>query len=149
MSGTRVVAVTAGASNLIREIVSLLERGGMAHVEVDRPDQVPAELRADGGNAVLIHSALGKRTANALVETLREKWSDVPVVVLVDSADVDEFYELMCAGAYDYFETGEGAQVIAEALRWAAHTRALPPRTLAKRSRGADASQETAACAAV
>ena len=131
MARMRVVAVTRGPSELIREIASLLKHEDLDFVEVDRADQVPAVLRADNGNAVLIDSAPGKRTASMLIEALRVNRSDVPVIVLVEKADMDEFYELMCAGAYDYFEIAEGAEVIAQALRWAAHRRAVPPRSLA------------------
>ncbi|HUG82614.1 MAG TPA: hypothetical protein VML01_13175 [Bryobacterales bacterium] len=147
MAETRVVAVTQGPSGLIREVASLLQRQGLDYVEVDSADQVPAGLRADNANAVLIYSAPGKRTARALIEALRANRGDVPVIVLVDRADMDEFHELMCAGAYDYFEIGEGAHVVAEALRWAAHANAVPPRSYATRRPAGSEPRQTAACA--
>ena len=52
------------------------------------------------------------------------------MIVVVEESNFDEYYELMSDGAYDYYAMDEGAEVIAEALRWAAHTDAMPPRVL-------------------
>jgi DNA-binding NtrC family response regulator len=112
---------------LLSEIYDVLERDGLERREVDCAEQVPAALSSESGNAVLVYSERGQPMATNLLRLLRKNWSEVPVIVLVDRTNFDEFYELMSEGAYDYFETPEGAMVIAEALRWAAYTHALPP----------------------
>jgi len=43
-----------------------------------------------------------------------------PVIVLVDHSEFREYYELMCAGVYDYFEVGDRPEWIARALQGAA-----------------------------
>jgi hypothetical protein len=69
------------------------------------------------------------KTASVVIEGLRVNRSDVPLIVLVDRADMDEYYVLFCAGDYVFFEIADGALAIADALRWAAHARVVPPRS--------------------
>ena len=41
------------------------------------------------------------------------------MIVLVEQGEFDDYYELMCQGAYDYFELSSGADPIARAVRGA------------------------------
>ena len=99
-------------------------------MEVARPVDVPAALAGDGSDAVLVFNAKPGVPAQELLRVLRRGWSDVPVIVVVEKYNFDEYYELMSDGAYDYYAMDEGAEVIAEALRWAAHADTLPPRAM-------------------
>jgi DNA-binding NtrC family response regulator len=84
--------------------------------------------------AVLVYSSPGTDTARRLLEALDADYSDVPVIVVVNEPNIEEHYELMSQGAYDYFGFSEGAAVIEEAVRWAAKTDAVSARAAARRS---------------
>ena len=130
MRRSKVIAIRAGPQPMASRIYRCLDDGGIDHVEVGRPCDVPAALAGDGADAVLVFNAKPGAPAQELLRVLRQGWSDVPVIVVVEESDFDEYYELMSDGAYDYYAMDEGPEVIAEALRWAAHTHAVPPRAL-------------------
>ena len=127
MTPTNVIAIRAGPRKALLGIYRCLDRAGVNHIEVEGPVDVPAALGEDGADAVLVFNT-ARGEARETLRILRRDWAHVPVVVVVDKTSFDEYYELMCEGAYDYFEVSEGAEVIAEALRWAAHSRVSPPR---------------------
>lgn len=130
MQPPKVIVIRAGPQPIASRIYRCLDDGGIDHVEVATPGDVPAALAGDGADAVLVFNAKPGALAEELLRVLRQGWSDVPVIVVVEESNFDEYYELMCDGAYDYYALDEGAEVIAEALRWAAHTDAMPPRVL-------------------
>lgn len=130
MQRPKVIAIRAGPQPMASRIYRCLDDDGVDHVEVGRPCDVPAALAGDGADAVLVFNAKPDAPARELLRVLRREWSDVPVIVVAEESSFDEYYELMCDGAYDYYAKDEGAEVIAEALRWAAHKDAIPPRTM-------------------
>jgi hypothetical protein len=84
--------------------------------------------------AVLVYNGPGTDTAHCWLEALEPDYSNVPVIVVVNEPNVEEHYELMSQGAYDYFGFSEGTTVIEEAVRWAAQTDAVSARAAARRS---------------
>ncbi len=84
--------------------------------------------------AVLVYNGPGTAAAHHLLEALETGYSDVPVIVVVNEPNIEEHYELMSQGAYDYFGFSEGTTVIEKAVRWAAQTDAVPARAAARRS---------------
>ena len=84
--------------------------------------------------AILVYNGPGSHTARRLLEALDPDYSDVPVIVVVNEPNIEEHYELMSRGAYDYFGFSEGTTVIEEAVRWAAQTDAISARAAARRS---------------
>lgn len=130
MRRSKIIAIRAEPQPLASRIYRRLDDGGIEYVEVARPVDVPAALAGDGADAVLVFNTKLGVPAQELLCVLRQGWSNVPVIVVVEESNIDEYYELMSDGAYDYYAMDEGAEVIAEALRWAAHADTLPPRAL-------------------
>ena len=62
---------------------------------------------------ILAYDPAGQSTTRKLLST------DSPVIVLVDRSDFNEYYELMNAGAFDYFELDSDPQWIEHSVRCA------------------------------
>jgi hypothetical protein len=131
--------VTAGSDTPLYLGPLLLRLGekGLHHRNAASTEDLIAMLR-EGAKldrlAVLVYNGPGTDTAHCWLEALEPDYSNVPVIVVVNEPNVEEHYELMSQGAYDYFGFSEGTTVIEEAVRWAAQTDAVSARAAARRS---------------
>jgi DNA-binding NtrC family response regulator len=81
-------------------------------------------LKEDPQVTVLTYDQQGKRAAEEALRAVGRTGKKAPVVVLVEHGSFEDYYDLMCEGAYDYFEVEDNPEVIERAVRWAAGTRA-------------------------
>ena len=81
-------------------------------------------LKEDPKATVLTYDQQGKRGAEEALRAVVRTGKKAPVVVLVEHGSFDDYYDLMCEGAYDYFEIEDDPEVIERAVQWAAGTRA-------------------------
>jgi len=87
LAGEARVLAAAGINNLLpcqdpRDAIPLLARGG--------------------ADAVLLDIAMPHITGDRLLEQIRERWPDLPVIIVTASGDVDAAVRCMKAGAFDY-----------------------------------------------
>lgn len=81
-------------------------------------------LKEDPQVTVLTYDPQGKRAAEDALRAVGRTGKKAPVVALVEHGSFEDYYDLMCEGAYDYFEIEDNPEVIERAVRWAAGTRA-------------------------
>ncbi len=132
--------VTAGSETALYlgPLLRRLDHKGLHHRNVASTNDLVALLDKAAKLdrlAVLVYNGPGTDTAHRLLEALDSRHSDVPVIVVVNEPNMEEHYELMSLGAYDYFGFSEGAEVIEEAVRWAAQTDAVSASAASRRSR--------------
>ena len=139
MPDTDAAVITVGqeTETYLAPLLGRLVDSGLRHCTAGSPADLPALLDGmakDSRRAILVYSGPGSGVAEQVLEGLAASHPDAPVIVVVNQCNVDEYYELMSQGAYDYFALMEGSGVIETAIRWAAHTHAVPARTAALRS---------------
>ena len=82
------------------------------------------DLLDNNSVVVVAYGHRGDEAARRVLKTVAGAHRSVPVIVVVNEGNFDEYYELMCEGAYDYFELRDGAEVIERSVRWAVESRA-------------------------
>jgi DNA-binding NtrC family response regulator len=87
-------------------------------------EELPKLLDTIDKATVVVYCQQDCDRAAYVLQYLSSRRRMTPVIVVVDQAEFSQYYDLMCAGAYDYYELPEGVDVIASAVRWAARTRA-------------------------
>jgi DNA-binding NtrC family response regulator len=113
------------------QFLSALQEDGFNLIESAAVEELPDLVGIHQGAAVVVYSQPGKDTGKRALSILSASIRHVPVIVLVDLATFEEYYDLMCQGAYDYFELEEDPVAIERAIRYAPRTVALSPAGLA------------------
>ena len=98
----------AGLSGLL----SSLKSHGFHLVQTAIAEDLPALLEENPSVAILVYDSRGEDTARQVLRVLPEGRRKTPVIVVVDQGYFEQYYELMCEGAYDYFELASGSEVI-------------------------------------
>jgi DNA-binding NarL/FixJ family response regulator len=106
------------------ELANRLRVHGFEIIEAPTPKELPAILRRFPRVAVVVYSPTGDGTARETVEAVRGSIRGAPVVVLVDHSDFSDYYELMSAGALEYYALSESSEVIERGVGWAVRTHA-------------------------
>jgi len=106
------------------ELTKRLRAGGLQIIEVPTPEDLPGILRRFHRVAVVVYSPNRDGTARETVEAVRRSIRGAPVVVLVDHSDFSDYYELMSAGALEYYALSESPDVIERGVDWAVRTHA-------------------------
>lgn len=122
-AGDAILTVGMDEHALLTPLVSALESQGLQLISVRAPGELPRVLGQHARAAVLVYCGQAGEIGNQVLNQVSRAHRNAPVIVIVDRADFGHYYELMCEGAYDYYELSEGAEVIARAVRWAARTR--------------------------
>ena len=95
-------------------LLGALRGHGYQVVELPTFEELFTALNRYPEAVILVHDPAGPSTIRELLQTTN------PVIVLVDRSDFDEYYEWMCAGAFDYFELDNDPQWIEHSVRCAA-----------------------------
>lgn len=120
LAGESRVLASAGINNVVscqdpRDAVPLLARGG--------------------ADAVLLDVRMPHITGDRLLDMIRERWPDLPVIIVTASADVETAVRCMKAGAFDYMVKPVEPSRLASGVRRAVEMRALSRRYGALRER--------------
>lgn len=108
----------AGLSRLL----SLLQDHGYRVIVTPPTGELNDALANNPGAAIVAYEERGENTAHRVLDLIGGSHGNVPVIAVVEDGSFDEYYELMCNGAYDYFELREGPDVIERSLRGAGET---------------------------
>jgi DNA-binding NtrC family response regulator len=130
MRAPKVITVGWEPSEPLAPVVAALVEQGFAHLSAPSPEGVAEYLLNGDRMVVLVYDGGGENLAHRLLTAMGGRFDRVPVIVVVSEPKIDEFYDLMCEGAYDYFGLADGYEAIIEAARWAAGTAAVSPRAL-------------------
>jgi DNA-binding NtrC family response regulator len=69
---------------------------------------------------VLTYEPQGKRAAEEALRAVGRAGKKAPVVALVEHGSFEDYYDLMCEGAYDYFESPHNLDAIERTVERAA-----------------------------
>ena len=94
-------------------VIETMESQGYEWTRATRVNDLLRHLNGAPKTAVVVYNRRGDDTAEQVLAELRTRKRKNPVIVVVDRGDFSHYYELMCRGAYDYFELPEGPEVIA------------------------------------
>jgi DNA-binding NtrC family response regulator len=109
----RVIAVGLGQGSHLSGLLATLRCHGYEVVEFPTFEELFPVLNRSPEAVILAYDAAGESTIRELLQTTS------PVIVLVDRSDFDEYYEWMCAGAFDYFELDSDPHWIEHSVRCA------------------------------
>lgn len=118
-----VTFVASDATPQLSELVAAIEAKDYRVTKADRIEHLASQLNKTEKTTVLVYTEQGDELPFQVLTELSNQQRKCPVIVVVDRADFAHYYELMCEGAYDYYELSEGSEVITRAVRWAAQTR--------------------------
>lgn len=123
-AGVEVLLVGSQGSSILNILADALERDGWPTARI-------ADVRELGGRvsprnkAVVVVRTSDAEVAVKALEALEPRRHSALVIVVVDRADLGEYYCLMEAGAVEYFEVSEDPLRILQGVEWAA--RVLAP----------------------
>jgi DNA-binding NtrC family response regulator len=109
----RVITVGLDPGNRLSGLLATLRDHGYQVVELPTFEGLFPVLNRYPEAVILAYGPAGQSTIHELLQTT------IPVIVLVDRSDFDEYYEWMCAGAFDYFELDSDPQWIEHSVRCA------------------------------
>ncbi len=119
-----VIVVGNDLEQLLPALFSSLEAQGLRVVKARSSTELEALLREHPKVTVVTYQSGHSNRARGVLEAVAHVQRKVPVVVVAERSNLDEYYELMSEGAYDYFDLRDGAEPIERAVLWAAGTRA-------------------------
>ena len=120
----RIILVGGELQTNMPNLLSSLAGQGFHVVQAPTTEELEALLDDNSGAIIVAYGPRGDDTARRVLKTVAGAQRKIPVVVVVNEGNFDEYYELMCEGAYDYFELRDGADVIERSVRWAVESRA-------------------------
>ena len=103
----RIISVGLEPSGPLLNLLQLLGAQGYELVESPPTEKLPLTLNRLGPAVVIVYNAWGKSTARLVLNLLAEGRKKYPVIVLVDRSDLNQYYQLMSEGAFDYFELSD------------------------------------------
>lgn len=118
----RVVAVglPAGLSGVVTEL-----RGhGLMVAEAESAADLPRLLRRYRRVALIVYEPKGSDAVEGVFLRVSECFRRIPVVVVAESSEFGEYYQLMSSGAVGYYGLSESPRRIARAVELAAERQA-------------------------
>ena len=100
----RVIAVGVDAGQRLPELLNTLKSHGYRPVAIPTVDELLPTLGRHVDAVIVVYNPQGQDAAHRLLRELAKQGIERPVIVLVDRSDFEQYYDLMCAGAFDYFE---------------------------------------------
>lgn len=119
-----VIAVGIDIGIRLPKLLSELTTQGFHLVEASGPEGLAAALEDAPGATVVVYNRPEENTARRALRVVTRLRRKVPVIILVERSDFSEYYELMCEGAFDYFDVTEDPRWIERAVQSAAHLQA-------------------------
>jgi DNA-binding NtrC family response regulator len=119
-----VILVGENLESNLPSLLSTLRAHRFELVETRDADDLRELLSQKPSAAVIVYDAGDGSTAHAVLRITAEMGKKIPVVVIVDRGRFEEYYELMCEGAYDYFEKANCTGEIERSVQWAARAQA-------------------------
>jgi DNA-binding NtrC family response regulator len=83
-------------------VLAYLQDRGWDIVNLSTPEELLPTLDKFEEGIVLVFGRRGDGLSNRTLRALHDR--SHPVVVIADQCDFQEYYDLMCQGAYDYFD---------------------------------------------
>jgi DNA-binding NtrC family response regulator len=120
----RIIAVGEGLEAGLPNLLTTLQMHGFDVVEAPKASDLPAVLEQNRGAVVLAYDPRRVGTAHEVLRVVRAIGEKPPVIVIVGWGTFEDYYELMCEGAYNYFEVTNHPEEIERSIRWAAKARA-------------------------
>ncbi|HZP16377.1 MAG TPA: hypothetical protein VFB00_00330 [Terriglobales bacterium] len=120
----QVIVVGNDLEQLLPGLFSSLEAQGLHVVKARSGAEFEALLQEHPKVTVIAYESGHSNMARRVLEAVAHAQRKVPVVVVAERSNLDEYYELMSEGAYDYFDLRDGTEPIERAVLWAAGTRA-------------------------
>ena len=108
-----VITLGVDPGNRLSGLLAALRGHGYQLVELPTFEGLFPALKRHPEAVILVYDPAGQSAIHQLLQTAS------PVIVLVDRSDFDQYYELMCAGAFDYFELDTDLQWIEHSVRCA------------------------------
>lgn len=112
-SARSVITIGVDPRNRLAGLHAALRSHGYQVVELSTLEGLFPALNRYSEAVILVYDPAGQSAIRQLLHTAG------PVIVLVDRSDFDEYYEWMCAGAFDYFELDSDPRWIEHSVRCA------------------------------
>ncbi len=112
----RVLAVGVDAGGRVRELLNILKNHGHKAVVIPTVEELLPTLDQYPDAVILLYNGERQDAARRLLDALNKLHISRPVIVLVDRPDFDQYYELMCQGAFDYFDLDADPAWLARSL---------------------------------
>ncbi len=108
-----VITVGIEPGNRSSSVLAVLRGHGYQVVELLTSDGLFPALNRHPEAVILVYDSAGPSAIGQLLQASN------PVIVLVDRSDFREYYDLMCAGAFDYFDLDSDPEWIENSVRCA------------------------------
>jgi DNA-binding NtrC family response regulator len=113
-----VITLGAELADILPDLSAALHARGFRIVSLLTPAALPPARDALEETVILVFNPRGQDLARRVLQAVRHR--QVPVIVIADHPDVHEYYDLMAAGAFDYFELTAHIDWIGRAVEAAA-----------------------------
>ena len=112
--------ITLGAElvDILPDLATVLHARGFRIVSVLTPEALPPAGEALEETVIVVFNPRGQDLARRALRAVRHR--QIPVIVITDHSDVHEYYDLMSAGAFDYFDLTAHTDWIGRAVETAA-----------------------------
>jgi len=122
--GVEVLLVGPNESSILNILADALERDGWPSARVGDIAELCGRVGPRNKAVVVVRTSDAEVALKAL-EAIEPRRHSALVIVVVDRAELGEYYCLMQAGAIEYFEVSEDPVRILQGVEWAA--RVLAP----------------------
>ncbi len=112
-----IITVGLDLENRLPDLLPLMKAAGFHAVAADSPAEVLTSLDRQRDAVVVVYNPAKQRTAHEILQAIARRKRRTPVIVIVDQSDLDEYYELMYEGAFDYFELGGDPRWVERSVR--------------------------------
>lgn len=112
-----IISVGLDLEHRLPHLPAMMRAGGLRLVEAASPAEMRKPLEESRQAVVVVYNPPRQTTARDVLEAVASRKRKTPVIVLVDQSDLDEYYQLMCEGAFDYFELGGDPRWVERSLR--------------------------------
>jgi DNA-binding NtrC family response regulator len=118
---TTVITVGADPHQRLSNLLATLKASGFRLVETASPEDLSPPLDRFPDPVIVVYNPPKQDTARRVLQAVSGHNRRVPVIVIVDQSDLDEYYQLMCEGAFDYFELSGDPRWVERSVRCATH----------------------------
>lgn len=124
MSKPSVFWIGPRTGKLYLELVARLGARGLSVIDIESAEAPPETLRLHAKAVIVVCDQGSEGMTRRVLESLHAGLRNSPVIVLVERSEFGDYYDMMNRGANYYYEQSENPRRIAQAVWWAANTRA-------------------------